>query len=557
LKVAGTAAGMATLAACQPAPTAAPTTAPTQAPAPTVAPTKAPEATKAPAAPTATTAPAGPKRGGKITWAVNQDFVNVAPFGIVNTANMWGKEFMYDGLTEWDRNLVVKPALAESWETPDDKTWIFHLRKDVKFYNGDDFTAEDVKYSCETANNPPPPGVKNSFFANFVSAEVIDKNTVKLNMKGPDPTILGYFAWQRYCPIAPKNADTRWNLLTTGVGTGPFRLVEYVPNDHITYTRNDGFWKPGLPYLQDLILKVLPDPNAAVAALRSGAIDGCTVTADVANTLKSDPNLVVLKGLYSAPDVLQFTIKGDDKPWNKKEVRQAINLCLNRQDIIDKVFAGQAVPTGPIPPQYGDWFLPDATLKKYQTQDVAKAKELMKTAGFANGFPITLHSISIPDYHVRVSEIVKESLKQIGVEVTIVAEEIGAFAKRVGDGTFDFCKTGRGMRHDPSGYTNDFGATSIGSALYWFNTLDQNKKIAKQGWNNPEATDLYAKALVNLDSKTRHEQYARIQEIVLDEVPHIYLCQQYKFQVVRKRVQNMYVAFTDFNGGLREAWVTD
>jgi len=385
----------------------------------------------------------------------------------------------------------------------------------------------------------------------------VDKYTVKFNMKGPDPTMLGYFAWQRYCPIVPKNADSRWNLLTTGVGTGPFRLVEYVPNDHITYTRNDGFWKPGLPYLQDLILKVLPDPNAAVAALRSGAIDGCTVTPDVATTLAKDSNLVVLKGLFSAPDVLQFTIKGDDKPWNKKEVRQAINLCIDRVQIIDKVFAGAAVPTGPIPPQYGDWFLPDATLKKYQTPDVAKAKELMKAAGFANGFPITLHSISIPDFHVRVSEMVKESLKQIGIEVTIVAEEIGAFAKRVGDGTFDFCKTGRGMRHDPTGYVNDFGSTKTGSALYWFNTVDDKKAVAKEGWNTKECTDLYAKSQVNLDSKTRHEQFARIQEIVLDEVPHIYLCQRYKFQVVRKRVKDMYVAFTDFNGGLREAWVSD
>ncbi len=181
----------------------------------------------------------------------------------------------------------------------------------------------------------------------------------------------------------------------------------------------------------------------------------------------------------------------------------------------------------------------------------------MAAAGYASGFKITLHSISIPDYHMRVSEMVKEALKQIGIEVTIVGEEIGAFAKRVGDGTYDFCKTARGMRHDPMGYVNDFGRPKTATAAYWFNTMGADKTVAKEGWSNKECSDLFEKAVINLDSKTRHEQFARIQEIVLDEVPHIYLCQKYKFQVVRKRVKDMYVAFTDFNGGLREAWVQD
>jgi peptide/nickel transport system substrate-binding protein len=126
--------------------------------APTPAGTTAPGAVQT--GPTAAPTVPKPKSGGKLTWAINQDPVNLVPFGSISTSNQWGKEFMYDSLVEWDKDLNVKPALAESWETPDPKTWIWHLRKGVKFHSGDEVTADDVKYSIDLQANPPPPGVK-------------------------------------------------------------------------------------------------------------------------------------------------------------------------------------------------------------------------------------------------------------------------------------------------------------------------------------------------------------------------------------------------------------
>ena len=534
------------VAACAPqaaAPTQAPAQAPTQAPA-AQKPAEQPKA----AATTAPAAKASPKSGGKLTWAIEQDPTNLIPFGAIATANQWGKEFMYDSLVEWDKDLKVQPALAEKWETPDDRTWIWTLRKGVKFHNGDEVTAEDVKYSIELQANPPAPGIKIAQYPAIESVEVVDKYTAKFKMKGPDPTVLGYLAWSRYSPIVPKGAYDKWKLQTEGIGTGPFKLVEYVPNDRVVYTRNKDFWKPGLPYLDDLLLKVLPDEAARVAALRSGQIDGCTITPDTARTLRNDPNIVVLKGLVSRPSQLQFTIKGDGKPWNKKEVRQAMNKAINRQEIIDKVFAGEAVLSGPIPPGYGDWFIPAEELAaKWYKPDLDEAKKLMAAAGFANGFEITLYSISQPPTTTQIAEIVKEQLKKIGIEVKVVSEEIGSFAKRNGEGTFDFCSTQRGMRHDPTGFINEYGRPSVGAASVWFNKGD--------GWSNKEASDLYDKALVNLDQASRHQQIRRIQEIALEELPHITTVQDYKFHAIRKRVQDMYVAFNDFHTGLRLAWL--
>jgi len=417
----------------------------------------------------------------------------------------------------------------------------------LKFHNGDEVTADDVIYSMELQKTPPEPGVPNSFYPAIESVEAIDKYTVKFNMTGPDPSVEGYLAWARYSAIIPKDAYTRWNLLTEGVGTGPFKLIQYVPNDRVEYERNPDFWKPDLPYLDKITLKVLPDESGRVAALRSGEIDGCSVTADTALTLANDPDITILKGLFSAPRVLQFTILGDDKPWNDVRVRQAMSKAIDRQQIIDNVFGGEAVLSAAVPPGYGDWFISSEELaENWFKQDLEAAKQLMADAGYADGFEITLYSIANHDA-TQTAEVVQQQLKEINITVEVIAEEIGPFAKRVGDGTFDWCSTGRGMRPDVTRYVNDFGDPAAGVAARWFNNGD--------GWKNDEMIELYQKALVELNSEERHKQIRRIQEIILDEAPHIYICQPMKFHAVRNNLKDMYVGFNDFHPGLRTVWL--
>jgi peptide/nickel transport system substrate-binding protein len=488
-----------------------------------------------------------PQSGGAVTWAIESDVVNLIPFGAVNTSNHWGKEFLYDSLLEWDRDLIVQPALAERWEAPDERTWIFYLRQGVKFHNGQELTAEDVVYSMPLQNAPPEPGVPHAFYPAIESVEALDDYTVKFNMTGPDPSIEGYLAWGRYSAIIPKDAYETWNLVTEGVGTGPFKLIQYVPNDRLEYERNPDFWKPGLPYLDRLTLKVLPDESARVAALRSGEIHGCTVSADTARTLQNDADITLLKGLFSAPRVLQFTINGDGKPWNDVRVRQAISKAIDRTQIIENVFGGEAVLSGPIPPGYGDWFISSEELaERWFTQDLDEARQLMADAGYADGFDITLYAIANHDA-TQTAEVVQQQLRAINVNVEVISEEIGPFAQRVGEGNFDWCSTGRGMRPDPTRYVNDFGAPTIGMGASWFN--------GGAGWQNEELVELYGQALVELDSEARHNQIRRIQELVLDEAPHIYICQPYKFHAVRSDLKDMYVAFNDFHPGLRTVWV--
>ena len=212
----------------------------------------------------ATTPAAGTQVGRYLTWGEDVAQGNLIPLGGISQGQVEATEMLYDSLVEWDKDLLVKPALAESWETPDDKTWIWHLRKGVKWHDGSEVTADDVKYSMELQKTPPPPGIANSFYPRIVSVDAVDKYTVKFNMTGPDPTVLGYLAWARYSRIIPKGFYDKSNPLTTGIGTGPFKLKEYVDNDRTVNVKNPDFWKAGKPYLDGITFKVLTDETARI-----------------------------------------------------------------------------------------------------------------------------------------------------------------------------------------------------------------------------------------------------------------------------------------------------
>jgi peptide/nickel transport system substrate-binding protein len=490
--------------------------------------------------------PAAATCSGSITWALESDPANLIPFGGVSSANMWGKELMYDSLLEWDRDLQIQPALAESYEVNEDATsYTFTLRQGVLFHNGQEMTAKDVKYSFDTALSPPAPGIEVAFLGNIASVEAVDDYTVTITMSKPDPTIPGVLAWSRYTPIVPEGIGDQINWLSEGIGTGPYRLVEYVSNDRVVYTCNEDYWKPGVPCIRDVTLKVLTDEQSRVAALRSGEIDGGTLTADVARTLENDESLQILEGLFAAPRVIQFNTT-EDVPWRDARVRQAINLAIDRQEIIDNVYGGNAELTGAIPPGYGDWSLPAEKLQEVYTPNVEQAMTLMQEAGLQDGFDVTLQAIAAPREFTQIAEIVRERLRPLNINVTVEPLEIGTFATNIGDGTFQWASTGRGMRGDPSGFVVDFRS---GTTL--------NEKWFGDGWSNEEIDRLYDEALATADQAQRLAAYQRIQEIIAEEAPNLYTVQPYKFQVANQRVEGMYVSYTDFNPGLRTACVTE
>ncbi len=490
---------------------------------------------------------ATPKKGGKITFALEQDPVHIAPFGAILTSNHWGKEPMYESLIEWDAKLNQRPALAESWKVVDPRTVDFTLRKGVKFHNGKEVTAADVKYSVEGWLNPPLPGSATTVnqVPSIESAEVRSKYVVRIKLKKPDARLFGFLAWTRYSAIVPEGMYQQVNAGREGIGTGPFRLTSFTPGQGTEYQAYANYRKKGLPYLSQLSLPTMPDEQARIAALRAGAIDGATLSADGAKTFQGNSNFTVLRGLTAAFRELQMTQKaGEDKPWHDVRVRQAVNFAINRQQIIDRVYNGFGEYSGHVPPGYGPWPLTRAELRNtYEKYNLAKARQLMRQAGFANGFEVTMSTFSTPLDFGQVAAVIKSQLNQIGINVNIKAEEPGTFAANNGAGRFDWDLTARGMRGDVDGYTSEFNPAN---AIY---------KVWYPEYKNVKMWRLVGNGFITLDEKKRLAMYKELQKVLLTELLQVPLVSVSKFQVVRKRVKNMYVAFSDFNTGLKTAWV--
>ncbi len=483
------------------------------------------------------------KYGGRLVWALEQDPVHVAPFGAILTSNHWGKQASYDSLVEWDKSLNLKPALATSWTiSADQKSITFNLRKGVKFHNGKELDADDVKYSVEKMLNPPLPGSISTVgqVPAFLGVDVVSKYVARLNLKARDARVFGFLAWGRYSPIVPAGLYDQINVSRNAIGTGPYRMVGFNPNDRVELVANKDFWKKGLPYMDAITLKTLTDEQARIAALRAGAIDGATLSSDGAAAVKNDSNLVTLKGGTAAFRELQITIKGDPKPWHDVRVRQAVNLAINRQAIIDTVYNGSGNFSGIVPPGYGPWPFTQAELKqKYQKVSLVKAKALMAAAGQSKGFSVKLSTFSTPLDFQQVASVIKSQLKAINIDVEIVAQEPGTFASNNGIGNFEWDLTARGMRGDVDGYLNEYNPAN---AVYkvWY-PLWKNQKVWRDVGNGK----------ITLDPAKRLPLYKDAQVQLQNDLPQIGLVQVNKYQVVNKRVQGMYVAFDDFNTGLR------
>ena len=486
------------------------------------------------------------KRGGRIVWGLESDPAHVAPFGGILTANHWAKEFAYDSLVEWDRNLNVRPALAEKFEIISKTAIRWTLKRGVRFHNGKEVTSADVKYSVERMLNPPLPGSISTVaqVPAIDRVQIVSKYVFILHLKQADARVIGFFAWQRYAPIVPEGLYDQINVSRNAIGTGPYRMLGYEPNDRVEYVRYAGHWKKGFPYMNSMQLKILGDEQARVAALRAGAIDGATLSVEVARSLANNRDLTVLKGPNAAFRELQMTIKrGENKPWHKKGVRLAVNHAINRADIIRRVYSGEAEYSGHVPPGYGPWPLTDKELReKYAKFDLPMARKLMADAGESRGFKVTMTTFALQDYPL-VAAVVQSQLRAINIDVEIVAQEAGTFAANNGRGTFDWDLTGRGMRGDVDGYLAEFHPAAPVFNIWY------------PEYRNVKAWRGIGNGRIQLDPAKRLPIYKAAQrELMLDPV-QIPLVAIKKYQVVRKRVKNMYVAFSDFNTGLRNVWL--
>lgn len=506
--------------------------------APAASPAAAPAAQPTPPKATAATV----KRGGSIIIAQENDPVSLDGQKAQNYSAVQAIEFTYESLTMYDDKLNVVPALAASWENPDPQTYLFKLRDGVKFHNGKELDAEDVKYSFDRLLAKETASPNLSWFDSIDKLEATSKNTVKMTLKNPYPPILANIAALRGSQIMPAGAAEKANLQMTAVGTGPFKIVEYVPQDHVTYQANPDYWDKGMPYVKDMTMKIMVDEDARVAGLRAGQIDYAFLSAEGKNRLKDTKDVTVLEGPRAWLVVHEYNCSRT--PLNDVRVRQAIALAVDRQEVIDKAASGAGVLSGPVATGHTDWWIPPEDLKaKYYKQDIAKAKQLLANAGLPNGFKTTIKcSPQYPEF-VSATVVFAEQLKKIGIEAQIIQLEWGQFIKEVGAAgsfNFDIQTTARTFYPDPDVY------------LYQFY---HSKGKLNSGYRNAKIDDLLDQGRNVLDHAKRRDIYLQAQDILLQEYPQLWWYVGKNIEGLRNTVKDYAQSFSSRRFSLKHAWL--
>ncbi|TLS38731.1 ABC transporter substrate-binding protein [Pseudalkalibacillus caeni] len=427
---------------------------------------------------------------------------------------------VYSGLVRFDEKMEVVGDLATDWEQPDDKTYIFNLREGVKFHNGREMTAEDVKYSFERIKAEETASHIASYFANVESIEVLGDYQVKFNLGTPDATFLTNLTNSSAAVVAKEVVEENGDLQQVAVGTGPFKFKEWVPDNKVVLEKNEDYYEEGLPKLDEVVYYTMKDEAARMSAIRTGEVDLTTVNPKSASLLKKEKNIDVKD--YQSLEYSYVGFNVEKEPLNNQKVRQALSLATNRKAIADVVWNGDAVVSGPVAPSMGDWAI-DVTKHELYSNDIEKAKKLLDEAGYPDGFDITITTASTYPDMVDTAQILQQQWKEIGVNAEIKQIEWGEYIDTWLYTSADVLVGRNGSGTDPDRALQYF-FHSKGSANVW-------------GFSDAEYDKLVESGETMLDKGKRKEIYNEAQEKLIDQSPNLFLVSPMKYVAVRDSVQ--------------------
>ena len=426
---------------------------------------------------------------------------------------------IYDRLMDLDENGVPQPMLAESWERPDDKTIIFHLRKGVKFHNGDEMKASDVKFSLERALASPE---VSHILAGINGVEVIDDYTVKVTTEKPMAAILNNLSHITIAILserATKEAGDKFGQ--NPVGSGPYKFVSWQSGDRVTLEAFPEYWQGEAPVKNVVYRNIVEETNRTIG-LETGELD---IIYDIQgldkNKLRDDERFVLIEGPQVSMTYLGFNMK--KAPYDNPKVREAISQAIDQKPIIDTVFLGAGEAGNSIigPNVWGYY-----DVEKY-TQDIEKAKALLAEAGFPDGFKA---KIWVNDNPVRrdTAVILQDQLKQIGIDLTIETVEWGAFLDGTARGDHEMFLLGWGtVTRDPDyGMYELISSSTMGAA--------GNRSF----YSNPTVDKLLEEGKTELDPEKRKAIYKEIQEIIRKDIPMYMIIYPLQNVVTQKNIKN-------------------
>ena len=335
-----------------------------------------------PPTPTQEEAATGPSRGGTLIIGKEAEHVGLDPHTSITFASRELQELVYEGLVRADENFQIVGELAESWETEDAQTFVFHLRENAVFHNGRPFVCDDVQYSYSRIVEVGSPRAGRVADVDYI--ECPDEHTAVIVLKGPNMGFVGDLACGIGGPqplIVPQEVvEEHGDLSEVMVGTGPFVFSEHVPDNYTILTKFEDYWDPELPYLDAVRLEIIPEESSRLAALRTGRIHLTELreisNIEVAKDLE-DVNVLSQRGISFY--AINFNLERE--PYTDERVRHAISLAIDTQELIDLAVGGEAEPMGILPSALTNWYAPRDELP-YYTYDPDRAKELLIEAGF-------------------------------------------------------------------------------------------------------------------------------------------------------------------------------
>lgn len=434
-----------------------------------------------------------------LTWAQGADVTSLDPHQGKETPAVQVNTQIFDTLVTVDpeTNEVV-PQIAESWEQTDDQTYVFKIREGIKFHDGSDLTAEDVKFSLDRARN----SAAVSYIVNFIEEVTVDDDhTVTVKTTAPYAPTLRNLAIP-FAAIVPKavvEADEN-AFIQNPVGSGPYKFVEWNHGDHVTLKAFDDYYA-GKPETENLIMKVIPETSQRTIALETGEVDlAYDLAVNDIPKVNSDDKLTV----YEIPSLTCWyvSMNMNKKPFDNPKVREAMSMAIDRQTIIDTINAGSG--------QTADAIIAPAVFGYYSTgvkeYNPTKAKELLAEAGYPNGFSTTLW-VNDNQFRIEMCQAMQAMLLEVGVQCNLEVLEFGSFISRTTAGDHDLAYFG--------------WTTSSGDADYSYYSLEHSTQQGAAGNRSfladPDVDKLIEEARSNTNEEERKELYKEL-AIKLDEI---------------------------------------
>jgi peptide/nickel transport system substrate-binding protein len=481
-----------------------------------------------------------PKPGGTLVSAQTSEATGLDPQLVPALSRSRRSPLTYNQLVRFEPDMTPVPELAESWQvSPDGHTWTFKLRQGVKFHDGQEFTAADVKFTFDRLLEKSAAG--KSDFSAVDKVEPVGKYAVKFVTKEPFAALVA--ALGGFWGFIVSEAGVKkhgGDLNKAALGTGPFMLEDWKVEQQMVFKRNPNYFKKGLPVVDELIVRVIPDEANIVAALRTGQVHHAFIEDNKNyNLLKEEKSLTGYRSSRLGYDYLN--ISANRGPLKDVRVRQAISWAVDRSQVMRVATAGFGRLTAPATAPMKQWQLPEEQWMKYYKPDVEKAKKLMAEAGLASGF--TVKCMVIPTFPTMVSgaPVIAAQLKRIGINMEIENVEYAIWIKRWQAHDFDMTMNSTPGYADPD--------------VAFFRALHSTKGQNWNSWSVPAVDALLEEGRRTMDAKKRKDIYDRLQIAILENVPHLWLYSADLIDFTQATVKGFRQHPTALLYGLEGAWI--